>query len=218
MTEINLLENYPKTKRDLKKAAINRNEKERKIARKFDKEFFDGDRKHGYGGYNYNEKFWTQVVKDFVNHYKLEKGSKILDVGCGKGFMIYDFKRQYPHLEVKGIDISSYAIGNCMDEVKNELSVASCDDLPFKDNYFDLVISINTIHNLELEGCAKSLKEICRVSKKNKFIIVDAYSNNDEKERMFAWNLTAKTIMHKNDWIKFFKDNNYDGDYYWFNP
>ena len=218
MTEINLLENYPKTKRDLKKAAINRTEKERKIARKFDKEFFDGDRKHGYGGYNYNEKFWTQVVKDFVNHYKLEKGSKILDVGCGKGFMIYDFKRQYPHLEVKGIDISNYAIGNCMDEVKNELSVASCDDLPFKDNYFDLVISINTIHNLELEGCAKSLKEICRVSKKNKFIIVDAYSNNDEKERMFAWNLTAKTIMHKNDWIKFFKDNNYDGDYYWFNP
>ena len=101
MTEINLLENYPKTKRDLKKAAINRTEKERKIARKFDKEFFDGDRKHGYGGYNYNEKFWTQVVKDFVNHYKLEKGSKILDVGCGKGFMIYDFKRQYPHLEVK---------------------------------------------------------------------------------------------------------------------
>ena len=218
MTEINLLENYPKTKRDLKKAAINRTEKERKIARKFDKEFFDGDRKHGYGGYNYNEKFWTQVVKDFVNHYKLEKGSKILDVGCGKGFMIYDFKRQYPHLEVKGIDISNYAIGNCMDEVKNELSVASCDDLPFKDNYFDLVISINTIHNLELEGCAKSLKEICRVSKKNKFIIVDAYSNNDEKERMFAWNLTAKTIMHKNDWIKFFKENNYDGDYYWFNP
>ena len=87
-------------------------------------------------------------------------------MGCGKGFMIYDFKRQYPHLEVKGIDISNYAIGNCMDEVKNELSVASCDDLPFKDNYFDLVISINTIHNLELEGCAKSLKKFVVFQKK----------------------------------------------------
>ena len=218
MSEINLLKNYPKTKRNLQEAAINRTDTEREIARKFDKEFFDGDRKHGYGGYNYNEKFWTQVVKDFVNYYKLDKGSKILDVGCGKGFMLYDFKKQYPDLEVKGVDISNYAIENCMKEIKNELSVASCDNLPFKDNYFDLVISINTIHNLEIEGCAKSLKEICRVSKKDKFIIVDAYSNDDEKEKMFAWNLTAKTIMHKNDWIKFFMENNYDGDYYWFNP
>lgn len=218
MSEINLLENYPKTKRDLKQAAINRTNKEREIARKFDKEFFDGDRKHGYGGYNYNEKFWTQVVKDFFNYYKLDKGSKILDVGCGKGFMLYDFKKQYPDLEIKGVDISNYAIENCMKEIRNELSVASCENLPFKDNYFDLVISINTIHNLEIEGCAKSLNEICRVSKKHKYIIVDAYSNNQEKERMFAWNLTAKTIMHKNDWIKFFIENNYDGDYYWFNP
>ncbi len=218
MTEINLLENYPKTKRNLKEAAINRTDKERQIARKFDREFFDGDRKYGYGGYKYNEKFWAQVVTDFFNYYKLGKRSKILDVGCGKGFMLYDFKKQYPDLEVKGIDISNYAIENCMKEVKEELSVASCDNLPFEDNYFDLVISINTIHNLEKEGCAVSLKEICRVSKKHKFIIVDAYSNNEEKEKMFAWNLTAKTIMHKDDWMKFFKENNYDGDYYWFNP
>ena len=123
-----------------------------------------------------------------------------------------------PNSDVYGLDISDYAVQNSKEEVKDKITLGNATSLPWEDNYFDLVISINTIHNLELEGCAKSLKEICRVSKKNKFIIVDAYSNNDEKERMFAWNLTAKTIMHKNDWIKFFKDNNYDGDYYWFNP
>ena len=218
MSEINLLSKYPKTKRNLKEASINRTDNERQVARRFDREFFDGNRRHGYGGYIYNERFWTEVVKDFVDYYKLQNGSRILDVGCGKGFMVYDFKRLYPNFEVKGIDISEYAIKNGMNEIKNEISVGSCESIPFEDNYFDLVISINTIHNLEKEGCAKSLKEICRVSKKHKFIIVDAYSNNLEKERMFAWNLTAKTIMHRDDWIDFFEKNNYDGDYYWFTP
>ena len=218
MSEINLLSKYPKTKRNLKEASINRTDKERQVARRFDREFFDGNRRHGYGGYIYNERFWTEVVKDFVDYFKLQNGSRILDVGCGKGFMVYDFKRLYPNFEVKGIDISEYAIKNGMNEIKNEISVGSCESIPFEDNYFDLVISINTIHNLEKDGCAKSLKEICRVSKKHKFIIVDAYSNNLEKERMFAWNLTAKTIMHRDDWIDFFEKNNYDGDYYWFTP
>ena len=130
-----------------------------------------------------------------MSYYGLVDGNRILDVGCGKGFMLYDFKRQYPNLSISGIDVSEYAIENSITEVKNDLKVASCDNIPFIDNYFDLVISINTIHNLDREGCSKSLKEICRVSKKHKFIIVDAYSNDDEKKRMYAWNLTAKTIM-----------------------
>ena len=218
MEEVNLLANYPKIKRNLKAAAQERTDYERQIARKFDKDFFDGERRFGYGGYNYNEKYWTKVVKDFFKYYKLKEDSKILDVGCGKGFMLYDFKKNYPKLNLKGIDISEYAISNSINQIKESLSVASCDNIPFPDNYFDLVISINTIHNLELEGCAKSIKEISRVSNKHKFIIVDAYSNEDEKKRMFDWNLTAKTIMHKSDWVEFFKKNNYDGDYYWFTP
>ncbi len=218
MTQINLLKNYPITKRDLKVAAQQRTDHERSIARKFGKDFFDGERKYGYGGYNYNPKYWTEVVKDFVSYYKLDKKARILDVGCGKGFMLYDFKKQFPNISIHGIDISEYAIENSLEEVKKNLKVGSCDNIPFPDKYFDLVISINTIHNLDKDGCAQSLKEICRVSKKYKFIIVDAYSNDEEKKRMYAWNLTAKTIMHEKNWINFFKENNYDGDYFWFTP
>ena len=218
MAEVNLLANYPKTKRNLQDAVRERTDHERIVARKFDKEFFDGERKYGYGGYTYNIKYWNSVVQDIYKYYKLKENAKILDVGCGKGFMLFDFKLNYPNLIVKGIDISKYAISNAIKEVKENLLVSSCDNIPFPDNYFDLVISINTIHNLDLKGCAKSLKEISRVSNKHKFIIVDAYSNNDEKKRMFEWNLTAKTIMHKKEWIEFFKQNNYDGDYYWFTP
>ena len=218
MNKINLLKNYPTTKRDLNQAIIERTDEVRLVARKFGKEFFDGERKFGYGGYKYDPRFWTEVVKDFVNYYNLKDGSRILDIGCGKGFMIYDFSKFNKNFILQGIDISSYAIENSIPEVRNNLTVGNAKDLQFDDNSFDLVISINTIHNLEREDCAKSLREIERVSKKNKFIIVDAYKNEDEKKRMFAWNLTAKTIMHEDDWKIFFKENGYSGDYYWFNP
>ena len=218
MREIDLLKNYPKTKRDLSQASIQRTDEVRLVARKFDKEFFDGDRKYGYGGYNYNPRFWTNVVKDFADYYKLEDGSKILDIGCGKGFMIYDFLKHNNKYIVKGIDISNYAIENSMPEVKEKLEVGDAKKLNFEDNFFDLVISINTIHNLEKEECGKSLREIERVSKKYKFIIVDAYKDEEEKKRMFAWNLTAKTIMHVDEWKLFFKENGYTGDYFWFTP
>lgn len=216
--EINLLKNYPVTKRNLDEAIINRTDDVRKVARRFDKDFFDGDRKFGYGGYKYHPKYWNKVVKDFKDFYDLKDGSSILDVGCGKGFMLFDFQQLNKSFKLYGIDISEYAINNCKSEVSKYLKVASCENLPFEDNSFDLVISINTIHNLDTNGCAKSLREISRVSRKNKYIIVDAYRDETERKKMFAWNLTAKTIMHVDEWKDFFKQNNYDGDYYWFNP
>ena len=202
----------------MNQASIQRTDEVRLVARKFDKDFFDGDRKYGYGGYNYNPRFWTSVVKDFSDYYKLKDGSKILDIGCGKGFMIYDFLQHNNKYIVKGIDISDYAVKNSMPEVKDNVEVGNAKELQFEDNFFDLVISINTIHNLEKEECATSLREIERVSKKDKFIIVDAFKDIEEKKRMFAWNLTAKTIMHVDKWKLFFKENGYTGDYFWFTP
>ncbi len=216
--EIDLLKNYPKSKRNLDKRLSEKSPEIVKIARKFGKEFFDGDRKYGYGGLSYNPKYWENVVKDFVNYYKLKADAKILDVGCAKGYMLYDFKRQYPGLEIYGIDISEYAIDNCHPEVKNNLQVGYAENLKFEDNFFDLVISINTVHNLELEDCISSIKEISRVSKGNSFITVDAYNSDEEKERMFKWNLTAKTIMSTNEWKDTFKKIGYNGNFYWFIP
>ena len=216
--EIDLLKNYPKSKRNLDKRLSEKSPEIVKIAREFGEEFFDGDRKFGYGGLTYNSKYWGNVVKDFVKYYKIKPDAKILDVGCAKGYMVYDFKRQYPGLEIHGIDISKYAIKNCHPEVKDNLQVGKAESLKFEDNYFDLVISINTVHNLELKDCVASIKEISRVSKGNSFITVDAYNSDEEKERMFKWNLTAKTIMSTNDWKDTFKKIGYNGNFYWFIP
>ena len=216
--EINLLKKYPKTKRDLSKRGNEKTEEDRIIARRFDKEFFDGDRKNGYGGYYYNSKFWTEVVKDLNNFYKLKNGSKILDIGCGKGFMLFDFMKLNPNFVLEGIDISDYAITNAVPEVNKFLKVGDAKNLPYEDNSFDLVISINTTHNLEINQCKKALSEMERVSRKDKYLIVDAYSNEIEKDRIFAWNLTAKTILSTNEWINLFEEAGYTGHYYWFKP
>ena len=142
----------------------------------------------------------------------------MLDVGCAKGFMLYDLREKIPDIKVRGIDISEYAIEHSLPEVRPFLSVANAKSLPFDSNYFDVVISINTIHNLEEEECAEALKEIQRVSRGNSFITVDAFRNDEEKKRMHAWNLTAKTIMSVESWKTFFKKVGYTGDFYWFIP
>lgn len=216
--EINLLENYPVTKRDTFARAASKTEEDRKIARKFGKEFFDGERNHGYGGFNYNPRFWEPVVPTFRDYWNLEAESKLLDVGCAKGFMLYDFKRSIPGIEVTGIDISEYAIENALGEVKEDVFVANAKCLPFEDHSFDTVISINTIHNLVLDECAEALKEIERVSRGKSFVTVDAFRNEEEEERMYEWNLTAQTILSVGEWIKLFDEIGYTGDYYWFIP
>jgi ubiquinone/menaquinone biosynthesis C-methylase UbiE len=216
--EMDLLRNYPKATRNVHERSASKTDEDRTIARKFGKEFFDGERRTGYGGYAYHPRFWENVIPDFQKHYGLKEGDCILDVGCGKGFMLYDFHRIIPGIKMAGIDISSYAIENALDAMKPYLSVGDARTLPFANRHFDLVISINTIHNLEEGELEKSLKEIQRVSKGRSFITVDAYRNDEEKELMFAWNLTAKTILHVEEWKKLFQKVGYTGDYYWFMP
>ena len=215
--EIDLMKNYPRTKRDPKARADSKTEEDRRIARQFGKDFFDGDRKYGYGGYSYNPRFWQPVVPDFIKHYSLDNNSSILDIGSGKGFMLRDFKEALPGLQIRGIDISEYAIQNSLDDIKGYQDVGDAKDLPYEDNSFDLALSIVTLHNLPREECAQSLKEITRVSK-NSFITLDAYSDDEEKSAMNDWNLTALTVMHVEEWKLFFEESGYTGDYYWFKP
>ncbi|HBK42803.1 MULTISPECIES: class I SAM-dependent methyltransferase [unclassified Polynucleobacter] len=216
--EIDLLANYPKAKRDVASRGQEKTELDRSIARQFGEEFFDGDRSTGYGGFSYSPRFWQPVIPTFQQHWSLTSNSSVLDVGCAKGFMMHDLSELIPGINVRGVDVSGYAIENAMADMKPFVEVANATNLPFENNSFDVVISINTIHNLDRDDCLKALQEIERVSRLGAFITVDAYRNEEEKERMYAWNLTAKTIMSVDEWIKFFKEAGYTGDYYWFIP
>ena len=216
--EIDLLANYPRTKRNVEERGATKTEDVRRIARQFGQDFFDGDRQYGYGGFKYFSRFWQPVIPTLQKHFGLTASSSLLDVGCAKGFMLHDLAELIPGITVNGVDVSDYAIEHAMDDVKSKVRVADARNLPFGENSFDIVIAINTIHNLERDECAKALREIERVSRKGSFITVDAYRNDDEKKRMFAWNLTAKTIMSVEEWVSFFKEVGYTGDYFWFVP
>jgi ubiquinone/menaquinone biosynthesis C-methylase UbiE len=216
--EVDLLAKYPKVVRDLTARLEAKSEESRTIARKFGFDYFDGDRNHGYGGFTYQERFWKPVIPDLVVHFHLDEKSRVLDVGCAKGFFLHDLQLALPGIEIAGIDISSYAIENAIETVKSKVAVGDARKLQFEDNSFDLVMSINTIHNLDREYCAMALQEIQRVSGGKSFVTVDAYRNEIEKERMEAWNLTALTMMSVDEWKRFFAEVGYDGDYYWFIP
>jgi len=216
--EIDLLANYPKTKRNLDERVASKTEADRAIARQFGRDFFDGDRRHGYGGFNYLPKFWQPVIPAFQEYWGLGEGSSVLDVGCAKGFMLHDLAQLIPGIDVEGIDISRYAIENAIEDMKPHVHIADARRLPFPDRSFDVVISINTVHNLAQAECGQALQEIERVGRGKSFVTVDAYRNDEEKERMFAWNLTAKTIMSVDEWVGFFAKVGYTGDYFWFIP
>ena len=216
MAEINLLDKYPRSPRPIDERAKLITEEHRAVARRFGPEFFDGDRLTGYGGYNYHPRFWTDTVRVFRDHYGLAPDARILDVGSGKGFMLHDFALMEPRLRLAGIDLSEYAVHRTIEDIRPVVSVATADALPFRDDTFDLVISINSIHNLPLERCKQALREIERVSRGHSFVTMDAWRNNAERERMLAWNLTALTYMHVDEWRALFREVGYTGDYHWF--
>ena len=214
--EINLLDLYPRSKRPIEERGKLVTEGDRKIARQFGKEYFDGERLYGYGGYSYHPRFWQATVKRFRDHYRLADAASLLDVGCAKGFMLHDFKELMPGLTIAGLDISEYVIEHAIETVRPYLRVGNAKKLPYEDKSFDLVISINTVHNLPLEECKQALREIQRVTRGYAFVTMDAWRNDEEKERMLKWNLTGLTYMHVDDWKTLFKEVGYRGDYYWF--
>lgn len=216
MAEINLLDRYPKSTRPIEERGKFIQEEHRAIARNFDVEYFDGDRLTGYGGYRYHPRFWQDTVRRFKEHYGLSNNASILDVGCAKGFMLHDFRELMPDCSIAGLDISRYAIEHSLDSVKPYLKVGNATSLPYQDKSFDLVICINTVHNLPLTECKLALREIQRVSRGAAFVTMDAWSHEPERERLLKWNLTALTYMHVDEWKSVFKEVGYEGDYYWF--
>jgi len=140
---------------------------------------------------------------------------KVLDIGCAKGFLVKDLMITCPGLEAFGLDISKYALMHAEPEVIGRLHLGSATSLPFPDKTFDLVVSINTLHNLDRDGVSKALSEIQRVTNKHSFVVVDSYRNNLEKDIFERWVLTAKFHDFPENWLKLFAEVGYTGDYSW---
>ena len=214
MKEIRLITKlHKKTKRNYIQRMLNEKINCMKVSKKYGKDYWDGDRKYGYGGYKFIPGRWSGVAKNLIKRYKLNNNSKILDVGCGKGYLLYEIKKILPLISIKGFDISKYAIDNAPKDLKKDLFVADVKKkIKFKKNFFDLVISIGCFHNLEIFDIKNSLSEINRVGKK-KFILVESYRNNKELFNLQCWALTCESFFSKNEWIWIFKKFGYNGDF-----
>ena len=184
-----------------------------KIANKFDYNYWDGNRKYGYGGYKYIPGRWSKVAKKIIRNYKLNSKSKILDVGCGKGFLLKEIKNILPDIKIVGFDISKYAIKNSHPDIKKFLFKHDVrKQFPFKKKYYDLVISINTLHNLSLYDLSFALMECQRVAK-NKYVVVESFRNEEELFNLQCWALTCKSFFSPEEWKWIFKKNSFNGDF-----
>ena len=183
------------------------------LAKQWGFDYWDGDRKICYGGYRYMEGRWEKVARAMAAHYGIKPGDKILDVGCGKGFLLFDFTKVVPGVEVYGLDISEYAIENSKEEIKDRLQVGNAIKLPFEDHSFDFVYSITTLHNLHCYDLDKALREIERVGKKNKYICVESYRNELEKANLLYWQVTCEAFNTPEEWDWWFKQTGYTGDH-----
>jgi len=183
------------------------------LSKQWGYDYWDGDRRICYGGYRYMEGRWEKVARAMIEQYNLKPGDKILDVGCGKGFLLYDFTKVLPGLEIYGLDISDYAIANSKVEIRDRLQVGSANHLPFPDEHFDLVFTINTLHNLPNYDLDKALREIERVGKKNKYICVESYRNEVEKANLLYWQVTCEAFCTPQEWDWWFKQTGYTGDH-----
>jgi protein-L-isoaspartate(D-aspartate) O-methyltransferase len=183
------------------------------LAKKWDYDYWDGDRRINYGGYRYIPGRWEKVARAMADHYGIKAGDKILDVGCGKGFLLYDFTLAVPGVEVCGIDVSTYALGHAKEEVKARLRQGNANSLPFPDKSFDLVVSVNTLHNLHCYDLERALREIERVGRRHKYICVESYRNEREKANLLYWQVTCEAFNTPEEWQWWFKLTGYTGDY-----
>jgi len=184
-----------------------------KLAKKFDYDYWDGDRRICYGGYKYIEGRWEKVARQINQVYQLPDSPKILDIGCGKGYLLFDFLKIIPNAEIYGLDISEYAIKNAKEEIKPLIHHGNATDLPWEDNYFDLVISINTLHCLEAYDLEIALREMERVGKDKKYLCVESYRDEEEKANLLYWQVTCEAFNTPKEWQWWFKKTGYTGDY-----
>lgn len=182
------------------------------VARQWGYDYWDGERQYGYGGYKYDGR-WRTVAEDMANHYGLKARDRILDIGCGKAFLLYEFTQVVPGIEVAGIDISAYGIEHAKEEVRPFLHVGDCTDLPFGDKTFDFVYSLNVFHNLRNFELDAALREMQRIRRGDAYICIESYRNEREKANLLYWQLTCMSFMDTEEWVWEYQRAGYDGDY-----
>ncbi len=205
---------HTSTKRDYVQRVVDFDKAEcAQIAKKFDREYWDGSRQYGYGGYHYDGR-WRTVAEQMAEHYELRPDMHILDVGCGKAYLLYEFTQVIPGIQVSGIDISSYAVANSKEEIKLSLKIGSSTKLPWQNDSFDFVYSLTTLHNLKIFDLIKSIGEIERAGKnEKKYIMVESYRDEREKANLLYWQLTCESFYSPEELQWLYQQNGYQGDY-----
>tara|TARA_Y100000590_G_scaffold453511_1_gene598682 strand:+ start:134 stop:796 length:663 start_codon:yes stop_codon:yes gene_type:complete len=214
MKKINIItNNHLKTKRNYIQRMVNNKVKCMSVAKKYGKDYWDGKRKYGYGGYKYINGYLAPVAKKLIKIFKLSNNSKIIDIGCGKGFLLYEIKKILPNIKIVGLDISRYAKKNAKKEIKKQIRICNVKNkLPFSYKSFDLAISINCFHNLKIHHLEFALNEIIRISNQQ-YISVESYRNNLELFNLQCWALTCESFFSKSEWEWLFKKNKFKGFY-----
>jgi protein-L-isoaspartate(D-aspartate) O-methyltransferase len=214
MAEIDFITRvHTSTKRDYLERVVEHDKAEcAEVAGRFGEEYWDGDRRYGFGGYRYDGR-WNVVAQAMADHYGLQPGNRILDIGCGKAFLLYEFTQVVSDARVQGIDVSAYGIENAKEEVKPFLQVGNANSLPYEDDSFDFVVSINTFHNLYNYDLHAALKEMQRVSRGAAYLTVESYRTEREKVNLMYWQLTCRAFMTPEEWQWAFKQAGYTGDW-----
>lgn len=178
--------------------------------KQYGEEYFDGET--GYGGYRYDGR-WRPVAEEMVAHYGLKAGDRVLEIGCAKGYLMYEFHKL--GMDVAGCDISDYAISQVPEEICSNFTVCSADNLSaFSDNSFDLVLTIDCLNNLDSDGVDRAISEIARVTRKHGFIRVGSYHNEAEHENIRSWGVTSLIFEDPEGWMRRFEKCGYTGDWY----
>lgn len=211
MREFDIGYPHSKVKRIIKEGS--RSVKNKIIAWELGREYYDGSRENGYGGFRYDGR-WAEIMPDIIKRYGLTSNSSVLDVGSKKGFFLHDLKQALPGIRIKGVENHFYPIEETMDSVKEEIKFCSYEKLPFEDKSFDFVMAFASIYMLNFGGVLNALREIQRVSGGNSYVTLGAYNTKEEKELFLEWTLLGTTILRKDEWLEVFRETGYTGDYF----